>query len=63
MLRQTLRHRASPLPFPYFFPSYCDVSEARSYFMSTVPTAMTASNTHEVTVRKASIDIPTALSK
>jgi hypothetical protein len=35
MLRQTLRHRASPLPFP-FSPSYCDVSEARSYFASTI---------------------------
>jgi hypothetical protein len=36
MLRQILRHRASPLPFPSFFPSYCDVSEARSYFASSI---------------------------
>jgi hypothetical protein len=36
MLRQTVGRRASPLPFSFFFPSYCDVSEARSYFASTV---------------------------
>jgi hypothetical protein len=24
MLRQNLRRRASPLPFPSFFPSYCE---------------------------------------
>jgi hypothetical protein len=30
MLRQTLR--VSPLPFPSFFPSYCDVPDARSLF-------------------------------
>jgi hypothetical protein len=36
MLKQTLRGRASPLPFPSFFPSYCDVSQARSYFSSTM---------------------------
>jgi hypothetical protein len=36
MFRQTLRRRVSPLPFPSFSPSYCDVSQARSYFASTV---------------------------
>jgi hypothetical protein len=34
MLRQTLRHRAFPLPFPSFLPSYCDVFQARSYSAS-----------------------------
>jgi hypothetical protein len=34
---QTVGRRALPLPFPSFFPSYCDVSEARSYFASTIP--------------------------
>jgi hypothetical protein len=38
MLRQTVRRRASPLYFPYFSPSYCDVSQARSYFASTITT-------------------------
>jgi hypothetical protein len=36
MLRQTLGRRAPLLPFPSLFPSYCDVSEARSYFASIV---------------------------
>jgi hypothetical protein len=38
-LRQTLRRRAAPFPFPSFFPSYCDVSQARSYFASTIQAA------------------------
>jgi hypothetical protein len=36
MLRQTFGRRASPLPFPSFFSSSSDVSEARSYFASTI---------------------------
>jgi hypothetical protein len=36
VLRQTVGHRASPLLFPSFSPSYCDVSEAISYFASTI---------------------------
>jgi hypothetical protein len=36
MLRQTVRHLASPLPFPCFSQSYCDVSQVRSYFASTI---------------------------
>jgi hypothetical protein len=36
MLRQTPRRRASPLPFPSFFPFYCDVSQARSYLAPTI---------------------------
>jgi hypothetical protein len=36
MLRQTLRHRAPPLPFPSSFRSYCDVSQALSYFASAI---------------------------
>jgi hypothetical protein len=36
MLRQTVGHRAPPLPFPSFLPSYCDVSQALSYFASTI---------------------------
>jgi hypothetical protein len=35
MLRQTLGHRA-PLPFPSFSLYYCDVSQALSYFASTI---------------------------
>jgi hypothetical protein len=35
MLRQNLRRRAFLLPFPSIFPSYCDVSQAPSYFAST----------------------------
>jgi hypothetical protein len=34
ILRQTFRSRASPLPSVY--PSYCDVSQARSHFASTI---------------------------
>jgi hypothetical protein len=36
MLRQTIDNRAPPLLFPSFLPSYCDVSEARSYFASSI---------------------------
>jgi len=36
MLRQTVDNRAPLLLFPSFSPSYCDVSEARSYFASTI---------------------------
>jgi hypothetical protein len=36
MLRQTVGRRALPLLFPSFFSSYCDVSQARSYFASTI---------------------------
>jgi hypothetical protein len=33
---QTVGHRAPPLFFLSFFPSYCDVSQALSYFVSTI---------------------------
>jgi hypothetical protein len=36
-LRQTVGHRAPLWLFPSFFPSYCDVSQALSYFASTIP--------------------------
>jgi hypothetical protein len=36
MLRQTLCRLASPYPFHLPFTSYCDVAQARSYFVSTV---------------------------
>jgi hypothetical protein len=36
MLRQTVGHRAHPLLFPSFSPSYCEVSQARSYFASAI---------------------------
>jgi hypothetical protein len=36
MLRQTVDNRAPLLLFASFFPSYCDVSLALSYFVSTI---------------------------
>jgi hypothetical protein len=36
MLRQTVGHCAPLLPFPSVFSSYCDVSETRCYFASTI---------------------------
>jgi hypothetical protein len=50
MLRQTVGSRVPPLLFPSFFPSYCDISQALSYFASTIhltkPKLAIYSNTH-----------------
>jgi hypothetical protein len=42
MLRQTFRRRASPLTFLSFSHSYCDVSEVRCYFASTIRLILSA---------------------
>jgi hypothetical protein len=41
MLRQTVGHRASPLPFLFFPLLLCDVSEARSFFTITIANVAT----------------------
>jgi hypothetical protein len=48
MLRQTLGHRAPPLPFLSFFPAYCDVSQALSYFASTIRENTFTSGTNDL---------------
>jgi len=42
MLRQILRRRASPLALSIIFSPYCDVSQARSYFASTIDGRLTS---------------------